>query len=92
MNSLYLLLYVPLVALIVLVLLGTLKLVKDHQEYSRESLLRNIGAVVAVTLFSIGFAVMTVTHGRSSKVAMSLVMAMALVNALRLMTFSKPRP
>lgn len=88
--DLYLLLYLPLAGLTVLWLLAALKLAKNYQNHSRGTLLRIIGAVVAVGLFIVSFAVMVVTHARGHKVAMLLIMVMALVNFFRMMVPNEP--
>ena len=76
--ELYLLLYLPLAGLTVLWLLAALRLAKDYRTLPRESLLKTVGAEVAVALFTASFAVMIVTHARGFKAAMVLVMAMVL--------------
>jgi tryptophan-rich sensory protein len=75
---LFLLLYLPLAGLTVLWIRAGLKLAKGYQEQPRESFLRLLGAEIAVALFIAGFAVMVVTHGRSYKVALIIVMVMSL--------------
>ena len=88
--DLYLLLYLPLAGLTVMWFLAGLKLAKDYRKHSRETLRRSIGAEVVVALFIVSSAVMVVTHARGYRVAMMLVMAMALVNLFRLRTTPKP--
>ena len=83
--DLYLLLYLPLAGLTVLWLLAAVKIARNYRVHSRGTLLKIVGAELAVALFIASFAVMVVTHAHGFKIAMMLVMAMALVNFLRLM-------
>ena len=84
MNNFYLLLYLPLAGLLLLCLRGSWKFVKERRQHSRETWLRTGGAFLAVILFTASCAVMISTHGHGYRTAMLLVMAMALVNALRM--------
>ncbi len=83
MNNFYSLLYLPLGGLLLLCLRGGWKFTKERRQHSRETWLRTGGALLAVMLFTASYAVMVVTHAHAFKAAMLLVMAMALVNALR---------
>ena len=83
MNSLYGLLYVPVFGLTVLCLLATVKLCQNRRNESREALGKVGGALLAVALFTVSFAVMVVTHVRSFKLAMLLIICMGIVNFLR---------
>ncbi len=82
-NNLYLLLYLPLAGLLLLCLRGGWKFMKERRLHSRETWLRTGGASLAVMLFTASYAVLISTHGHGYRTAMLLIMAMALVNALR---------
>ena len=82
MSNFYLLLYVPILVLAVLCLRGTVKLFRNRHREARETF-RIGGALLAVTLFTVSYAVMVVTHAHSFKIALLLIICMGIVNLLR---------
>ena len=85
MNTLYLLLYVPILGLALLWLLGMLKLFHNRRRNESRQTLRKVGdALLAVALFTVSFTVMVVTHARSFNLAMLLIICMGIVNLLRI--------
>ena len=84
MSGLSLLLYFPLVGLIVLVWLAGIKLAQKSHTFPRGYVTRQVLAVIGVAFFTIGYVVMVMTHGHDYSLAMLFVMAIALVNAIRM--------
>lgn len=64
----------------VLLLLASVKLLKECRGYLPAKRRRFVGLLVVLALFISGFAVMLISHGQKFELAMLLIMAASLIN------------